>query len=149
MVHDARRRAPASRSGESGTVVPEQGPGQFRAAAALDLPVPHGAFTYTVEVEENLDFTPDRVAGFVDATLTDSRSWGTDTRPLVRVNTASSARVLIATPTGGRERRREVAFEFEAHSSASTCGGTHWTDRSLDRLARSGPRCPGPGAWGR
>lgn len=89
---------PASRSGESGIVVPEQGPGEFRIAAALDLPVPHGAFTYTVEVEENLDFTPDRVAGFVDATLTDSRSWGTDTRPLVRVNTVPSARVLLATP---------------------------------------------------
>ena len=88
-----------SRSTQTGTVVvPERGPGDFRVAAAPNQPLPHGAFTYTVEVEQNLTFPRRSIARLVDETLTDPRSWSTDTRPLVRVDTEPAIRVLLATP---------------------------------------------------
>ena len=79
-------------------VIPETGPGEFEVAGAPNQSVPHGAFTYTVEVEQNLAFSPSAVANLVDSTLTDARSWGTDSRPMVRVDTAPAARVILATP---------------------------------------------------
>ena len=85
-------------SGPGPVVVPEKGPGEFRIARAPRPESPHGGFTYTVEVEENLPFAADQVARLVDATLADPRSWSTDTRPLVRVDRAPTARVLLASP---------------------------------------------------
>ena len=78
--------------------IPDNGPGEFEVAGAPTQPVPHGAFTYTVEVEQNLTFPPGSVAKVVDSTLTDARSWSTDSRPVVRVDAAPTARILLATP---------------------------------------------------
>lgn len=89
---------PERSAGSATVAVPAQGPGEFEIAAAPDQPLPHGAFTYTVEVEQTLTFAPDQVARFVDATLTDRRGWSTEARPLVRVDAAPAVRVLLATP---------------------------------------------------
>lgn len=99
MLDDAPRTSRPDRSAQSDTKdVPEQGPGEFRVAAAPNGPLPHGAFTYTVEVERNLTFDADTVARLVNATLTDPRSWSTEARPLAHVDTAPAARILLATP---------------------------------------------------
>lgn len=92
----AKTRSPQSRP----VIVPEKGPGTFKVAAVAEQSqsLPQGAFTYTVEVETNLSFATNQVARLVDATLTDPRSWSTDTRPLVRVDSDPTARVLLATP---------------------------------------------------
>ena len=79
--------------------VPETGAGVFdvAGAGAGDVPRPHGAVTYTVEVERGLPFNAATVAEFVDATLRDPRGWATR-RPLVQVATEPDFRIRFATP---------------------------------------------------
>ena len=78
--------------------VPEEGPGVFKVVDAPGRVVPHGAVTYSVEVEKGLVFPPGGIAGLVDATLTDPRGWRSKNRRLVRVDGGAAIRVRLATP---------------------------------------------------
>lgn len=80
--------------------MPESGTGRFAVAAAgaPDRAPQSGSFAYTVEVERDLPFAANSVAGTVDDTLADSRSWRHQGVQLLRVVRDSDIRILLATP---------------------------------------------------
>ena len=82
------------------TDVPEHGSGRFVVAPGTSDTVGSGTLaTYTVEVEEDLDFDVAEVARHIEAVLADDRGW-TALMPaaLQRVPADPVFRILIATP---------------------------------------------------
>jgi predicted small secreted protein len=81
-------------------VVPDSGPGTFAVASGTSAVVGTGLpVRYTVEVETGLPFDPAGVAGAVDATFADPRSWTADGRTAFqRVDAGGDLRVLVTTP---------------------------------------------------
>lgn len=81
--------------------VPATGPGTFAVTPGQSgrAGTEGSLLTYTVEVETGLPFDPIEVAGVVDATLADPRSWIADGRhSFQRVPSGGDLRVLVATP---------------------------------------------------
>jgi hypothetical protein len=80
--------------------IPDDGPGTFAVVAASgEAPEAVEAISYTVELESGLPLRPRAVAGFVDATLADSRGWTSEgDHVLGRVASDPDVRVLVASP---------------------------------------------------
>ena len=79
---------------------PPPAPGTFVTAPGTSWPAGTGApRTYTVEVETATGVDPTEFATFVDATLSDPRSWIADgSLSVQRVEAGGSARIVLATP---------------------------------------------------
>jgi hypothetical protein len=79
---------------------PPLAPGTFVTAPGTSWPAGTGApRTYTVEVETATGVDPTEFATFVDATLSDPRSWIADgSLSVQRVEAGGSARIVLATP---------------------------------------------------
>ena len=79
---------------------PPPAPGTFVTAPGISWPAGAGLpRTYTVEVETATGVDPTAFATFVDATLSDPRSWiGDGSVALQRVEAGGSARIVLATP---------------------------------------------------
>jgi hypothetical protein len=79
---------------------PPPAPGTFLTAPGTSWPAGTGApRTYTVEVETATGVDPTEFATFVDATLSDPRSWIADgSLSVQRVEAGGSARIVLATP---------------------------------------------------
>ena len=77
----------------------ETGPGRFTIATGAAAPPAKAKLVrYTVEIENGLQLNPAAVAGTVDKTLADERSWPAAGYSFRRTGTPGDLRILLATP---------------------------------------------------
>jgi len=95
-----RQATPTATPTQDEVTIPATGTGDFAVASGDGAVAGDGDLVrYTVEVEDGLPLDPQQVAGIVDATLADPRSWiATGKHAFQRTNTTGNVRVLFATP---------------------------------------------------
>jgi Protein of unknown function (DUF3152) len=96
----SRQATPTATPAPDEVAIPATGTGDFAVASGDGAVAGDGDLVrYTVEVEDGLPFDPQQVAGIVDATLADPRSWiATGKHAFQRTSTEGDVRVLFATP---------------------------------------------------
>lgn len=98
-----RSRPPSTKKKRRPAQVPAAGSGQFTVTTPPPATADHtpstGELTYTVEIEEDLPFSPRKTARTIDRILDDKRGWPTAAgRSFHQVRADGDLRILLATP---------------------------------------------------